>query len=50
MSISSTQRNRWSEAKWWISAIASCARRFGRNPYEHGLKSASKIGSRTVSG
>ena len=26
---------------------ASCARRFGRNPYEHGLKSASKIGSNT---
>src|SRR6266849_1822869 len=36
-----------SDAKWWISAIASCARRFGRNPYEHGLKSASKIGSST---
>src|SRR5258708_3067600 len=34
-----------SDARWWISAIASCARRFGRNPYEHGLKSASKIGS-----
>ena len=33
--------------KWWISAIASCARRFGRNPYEHGWKSASKIGSST---
>ena len=31
----------------WISAIASCARRFGRNPYEHGLKSASKMGSST---
>ncbi len=27
---------------------ASCARRFGRNPYEHGLKSASKIGSSTA--
>ena len=37
-----------SEAKWWISEIASCARRFGRNPYEHGLKSASKIGSSTA--
>src|SRR6266851_579001 len=36
-----------SDAKLWISAIASCARRFGRNPYEHGLKSASKIGSST---
>src|SRR6266567_6632938 len=36
-----------SEAKLWISAIASCARRFGRNPYEHGLKSASKMGSST---
>jgi len=33
--------------KWWISAIASWARRFGRNPYEHGLKSASKMGSST---
>jgi hypothetical protein len=32
----------------WISAIASCARRFGRNPYEHGLKSASKMGSNTA--
>ena len=31
----------------WISAIASCARRFGRNPYEHGWKSASKMGSST---
>src|SRR5450631_1710282 len=30
-----------------MSEIASCARRFGRNPYEHGLKSASKIGSST---
>src|SRR5216683_2527628 len=37
-----------SDAKWWISEIASCARRFGRNPYEHGLKSASKIGSSTA--
>jgi hypothetical protein len=27
----------------WISAIASWARRLGRNPYEHGLKSASKM-------
>ncbi len=35
------------EVKWWISAIASCARRRGRNPYEHGLKSASEIGSNT---
>ena len=35
------------EAKQWISAIASWARRFGRNPYEHGRKSASKIGSST---
>ena len=33
--------------KWWISAIASCARRFGRNPYEHDWKSASKMGSNT---
>ena len=33
--------------KMWISAIASCARRLGRNPYEHGLKSASKMGSST---
>ena len=24
-----------------------CAPRFGRNPYEHGLKSASKMGSST---
>ena len=31
-------------ANSWISAIASCARRFGRNPYEHGWKSASKMG------
>ena len=31
----------------WISAMASCARRFGRNPYEHGWKSASKMGSST---
>src|SRR5712691_11654569 len=36
-----------SEAKLWISAIASCVRRFGRNPYEHGWKSASKMGSST---
>src|SRR6266566_5454135 len=36
-----------SDAKWWISAIASCALRFGRNPYEHGWKSASKMGSST---
>ena len=36
------------EVMWWISAIASCARRFGRNPYEHGWKSASKIGSSTA--
>ena len=35
------------EARRWISAIASCVRRFGRNPYEHGRKSASKIGSST---
>ena len=27
--------------------MASCARRFGRNPYEHGWKSASKMGSST---
>lgn len=33
--------------KWWISAIASAARRFGRNPYEHDWKSASKMGSST---
>src|SRR5829696_7940601 len=32
----------------WISAIASCARRLGRNPYEHGWKSASKTGSSTA--
>jgi hypothetical protein len=48
MSVSSTQ---WYfpglDARWWISAIASCARRFGRNPYEHGWKSASKMGSST---
>ena len=31
----------------WISEIASCARRPGRNPYEHGWKSASKTGSST---
>ena len=37
-----------SDAKWWISAIASWVRRFGRNPYEHGKKSASKIGSSTA--
>ena len=36
------------EVKWWISAIASWARRFGRNPYEHGRKSASKTGSSTA--
>jgi hypothetical protein len=29
------------------SSMASCARRAGRNPYEVGLKSASKIGSST---
>jgi len=34
--------------RWWISAIASCARRFGRNPYEHGTKAASKMGSSTA--
>jgi hypothetical protein len=28
-----------------ISAIASCARRLGRNPQEDGRKSASKMGS-----
>jgi hypothetical protein len=28
-------------------SIASCARRPGRNPYEVGQKSASKIGSKT---
>ena len=27
--------------------MASCARRPGRNPYEHGWKPASKMGSRT---
>src|SRR4051794_25413408 len=27
--------------------MASCARRFGRNPYEHGRKSASKMGLST---
>ena len=27
--------------------MASCARRFGRNPYEQGRKCASKMGSRT---
>src|SRR6476660_9921495 len=27
--------------------MASCARRLGRKPYEHGAKSASKIGSST---
>jgi hypothetical protein len=32
----------------WISAIASWARRLGRNPYEHGWKSASKMGSSTA--
>jgi len=36
------------EDRWWISAIASCARRLGRNPYEHGTKSASKMGSSTA--
>jgi hypothetical protein len=33
------------DARKRVSAIASCARRFGRKPYEHGTKSASKIGS-----
>ena len=37
-----------SGCQWWISAIASWVRRFGRNPYEHGKKSASKIGSSTT--
>jgi hypothetical protein len=46
MSASSTQRYP-RVPKWWISAIASWARRLGRNPYEHGSKSASKIGSST---
>jgi hypothetical protein len=46
MSASSTQRYPL-VPKWWISAIASWARRIGRNPYEHGSKSASKIGSST---
>ena len=31
MSASSTQRYPL-VPKWWISAIASCARRIGRNP------------------
>lgn len=46
MSASSTHL-RDLPAKWWISATASCARRFGRNPYEHGSKSTSKTGSST---
>jgi hypothetical protein len=46
MSASMTQVYPW-VAKSWISAIASCARRLGRNPYEHGWKSASNIGSST---
>jgi hypothetical protein len=33
--------------RWWTSAMASCARRPGRKPYEHGAKSASKMGSNT---
>src|ERR1035437_10208271 len=49
MSASSTHSYfRGLQVKKWISEIASCARRFGRNPYEHGLKSASKMGSRTA--
>lgn len=35
------ERMRLGEARRWISAIASCARRRGRNPYEHGWKPAS---------
>ena len=35
------------DARKRLSAIASCARRPGRKPYEHGTKSASKIGSST---
>ena len=46
MSASSTHLYAF-DVKWWISATASCARRFGRNPYEHGSKSASKMGSIT---
>jgi hypothetical protein len=29
-------------------SIAAVADRFGRNPYEHDMKSASKIGSNTI--
>jgi hypothetical protein len=47
MSASSTHSWKWLPKKW-ISAIASCARRFGRNPYEHDTKSASKMGSSTA--
>ena len=46
MSASSTHRYPL-VPKRWISATASCARRLGRNPYETGMKSASKIGSST---
>jgi len=46
ISASSAQVYPW-VANSWISAIASCARRPGRNPYEHGWKSASKMGSST---
>jgi len=46
MSASSTQAYPW-VANSWISEIASCARRPGRNPYEHGWKSASQMGSST---
>ena len=35
------------DARKRVSAMASCARRLGRKPYEHGSKSASKIGSST---
>ena len=47
MSASSTHSYEWLARKW-ISAIASWARRLGLNPYEHGWKSASKMGSSTA--
>ena len=46
MSISTTYR--WPRPPVRrIASSASVALRFGRNPYEHSLKSASKIGSIT---
>jgi hypothetical protein len=48
MSASNTHWSfRLGDARWWISAMASRARRPGRNPYEQGWKSASRIGSST---